>query len=159
MFPVQPASVARFGPYHHDYPATDIFCPVGSRFVAPTSGIVDYVSTVDKWDPKVDDPATRGGLSVAIIGDDGVRYYGSHLSAVEKGIVPGVNVKVGQVLGRTGKTGDARLTASHLHFGISHPTRPSDWRVRRGEILPYRYLLAWKAYKDVKPVLPVATRR
>src|SRR4051794_36734108 len=70
VFPVQPVSVPRFGPYHPDYPATDIFCPVGSRFVAPTNGVVDYLSIVDKWDPKVDDPATRGGLSVAIIGDD-----------------------------------------------------------------------------------------
>jgi len=159
IFPVQPASVARFGPYHHDYPATDIFCPVGSRFVAPTSGVVDYMGTVDTWDPKVDDPATRGGLSVAIIGEDGVRYYGSHLSALEKGIVPGVRVKVGQLLGKTGKTGDARFTAPHLHFGISHPTTPLDWKVRRGEIAPYRYLLAWKAHKDVKPVLPAATGR
>jgi murein DD-endopeptidase MepM/ murein hydrolase activator NlpD len=159
VFPVQPASVARYGPYHHDYPATDIFCPVGSKFVAPTNGVVDYVSRVDRWDPRIDDPSTRGGLSVAVIGDDGVRYYGSHLSGVEKGIVPGVRVRAGQPLGRTGKTGDAKYTAAHLHFGISHPTSPYDWKVRRGEISPYRYLLAWQAHRDVKPVLLAATPR
>ena len=153
VFPVQPPGVTQFGAYHHDYPAADIFCPIGSTFVAPTSGVVDYVSTKDIWDPKVDDPATRGGLSVAIIGDDGVRYYGSHLNAVLEGITPGVRVKAGQPLGKTGHTGDARYTDPHLHFGISHPTTPGDWKVRRGEISPYKYLVAWKAGKPLQPAL------
>ncbi|MDQ6740541.1 MAG: M23 family metallopeptidase [Actinomycetota bacterium] len=153
VFPVQPLGVTNYGPYHHDYPATDIFCPVGSRFVAPTSGVADYVSLVDSWVQATDDPATRGGLSVALIGDDGVRYYGSHLSAVESGIRPGVRVAAGQLLGLTGKTGDARLTAAHLHFGISHPTTPTDWRVRRGEISPYPYLRAWESGVQTAPKL------
>src|SRR5947207_15860269 len=37
VFPVQSTGTVHFGPYHHDYPATDIFCAVGSRFVSPTS--------------------------------------------------------------------------------------------------------------------------
>lgn len=154
VFPVRPASVATYGQYHHDYPATDIFCPIGSLFVAPTDGVVDYVSIKDIWDPQVDDPATRGGLSVAIIGSDGVRYYGSHLSAVEPGIMPGVQVAAGQVLGKTGKTGDARFVDPHLHFGISPPTTPTDWETRRGIISPYKYLRAWAAGTQLQPVLP-----
>lgn len=154
VFPVQPLSSARYGRYHHDYPATDIFCPFGSRFVAPIAGVVDYVSRVDLWDPKVDDPGTRGGLSVALIGDDGVRYYGSHLSAVAPGIEPGVRVAAGQLLGRTGKTGSARNTPPHLHFGISRPTTPDDWFSRRGQVPPYPYLRAWARGQDLKPVLP-----
>ncbi len=154
VFPVSPASVTTYGQYHHDYPATDIFCPIGSLFVAPTDGVVDFVSIKDVWDPKVDDPATRGGLSVAIIGADGVRYYGSHLSAVESGIMPGVKVAAGQMLGKTGKSGDARFTDSHLHFGISPPTTPTDWETRRGIISPYKYLRAWEAGTQLQPVLP-----
>jgi peptidoglycan LD-endopeptidase LytH len=123
-------------------------------FVAPTDGVVDYVSIKDVWDPQVDDPATRGGLSVAIIGTDGVRYYGSHLSAVEPGIMPGVQVAAGQVLGKTGKTGDARFVDPHLHFGISPPTTPTDWETRRGIISPYKYLRAWAAGTQLQPVLP-----
>jgi murein DD-endopeptidase MepM/ murein hydrolase activator NlpD len=153
VFPVQPAQAATYGRYHHDYPATDIFCPVGSRFVAPTDGVVNFVSRVDAWDPRTDDPATRGGLSAAIIGDDGVRYYGSHLSAIAPGIQPGVRVTAGQLLGKTGRTGDARRTAPHLHFGISHPTTPDDWKVRRGEISPYKYLRAWARGVPLKPEL------
>jgi murein DD-endopeptidase MepM/ murein hydrolase activator NlpD len=153
VFPVQPASSTNYGPYHHDYPAVDIFCPIGSLFVAPTGGVVDYVSTKDIWDPAVDDPATRGGLSVAIIGDDGVRYYGSHLSFVQPGIVPGVHVDAGQTLGKTGHTGDARYVDPHLHFGISHPTTPDDWKTRRGEFSPYKYLRAWQVGTQLRPVL------
>ncbi|MEP6776718.1 MAG: peptidoglycan DD-metalloendopeptidase family protein [Chloroflexota bacterium] len=154
VFPVRPASATTYGQYHHDYPATDIFCPIGSLFVAPTDGVVDFVSIKDSWDPSVDDPATRGGLSVAIIGADGVRYYGSHLSALEPGIMPGVHVAAGQVLGKTGKSGDARFTDSHLHFGISPPTTPADWETRRGIISPYKYLRAWEAGTQLQPVLP-----
>ncbi len=156
VFPVRPAAATHYGAYHHDYPASDIFCPVGSRFVAPTSGVVQYVSRVDTWDPRTNDPAVRGGLSVAIIGDDRVRYYGSHLSAVAAGIAPGVRVKAGQLLGLTGHSGDARYTDPHLHFGISHPTAPTDWKVRRGEVSPYKYLKAWAAGKNLTPTLPKA---
>jgi murein DD-endopeptidase MepM/ murein hydrolase activator NlpD len=127
--------------------------PIGTRFVAVTDGVVDFVSYKDEWDPKVNAGATRGGLSVAIIGDDGVRYYGSHLSHIAAGITPGVRVQREQLLGLSGKSGDARVTAPHVHFGISHPTRPDDWAARRGEINPYRYLNAWRKGLDVTPNL------
>jgi len=153
VFPVQGARV-EYGASHHDYPATDIFCPVGSLFVAPTDGVVDFVSSADEWDPGRDDPALRGGLSVAIVGDDGVRYYGSHLSAVADGIVVGARVAAGQTLGLTGKSGNARTTPPHLHFGISRPTTPDDWAVRRGEVPPFPYLRAWAAGESVTPELP-----
>lgn len=142
-----------YGKTHHDYPAADIFCPIGSHFVAVTNGVVDYVSRTDEWDPKINDGANRGGLSVAIIGDDGVRYYGSHLSEVADGIEPGVRVSAGQLLGLTGHSGDAINTTPHLHFGISHPTTPDDWAIRRGEIAPYRFLQAWQRGQNVTPDL------
>lgn len=153
VFPVQPASHVTYGTCHHDYPATDMFTPVGSSFVAVTYGIVDFVSYTDTWEPQTDDPVVRGGLSVAMIGDDGIRYYGSHLSQIASGIRPGVRVAAGQQLGLTGKTGDARFTTPHLHFGISRPTTADDWRVRRGETSPYRYLNAWRQGINRTPVL------
>lgn len=151
VFPVQSSGKISYGQYHHDYPATDIFCPIGSQFVAPTSGVVDWISTEDTWDSATDDPAVRGGRSVAIIGDDGVRYYGSHLSAVADGLSVGQRVEVGQVLGLTGNSGDARFTQPHLHFGISHPTTPDDWKTRRGEVSPFPYLNAWRHGEMVTP--------
>jgi murein DD-endopeptidase MepM/ murein hydrolase activator NlpD len=143
-----------YGRAHHDYPATDIFCPTGSSFVAPSEGVVDFVSRVDQWDPATDLPQHRGGLAVAIIGDDGVRYYGSHLLSVADGIEPGVRVSAGTLLGLTGKSGNARATPPHLHFGISRPTTPDDWQVRRGEVSPYPYLRAWQRGEQITPVLP-----
>jgi murein DD-endopeptidase MepM/ murein hydrolase activator NlpD len=156
VFPLQPPGLSGFaeGTSSHGYPATDIFAPVGTKFVAVTDGVVDFVSYTDTWDPATDDPAVRGGLSVAIIGDDGVRYYGSHLSAIASGIQQGMRVSAGQLLGLVGKTGDARNTDSHLHFGISAPSTPDDWKARRGQVDPYPFLQAWKDGHNVTPPLP-----
>jgi murein DD-endopeptidase MepM/ murein hydrolase activator NlpD len=146
--------VIRAGVRSHGYPAIDIFAPQGTNFVAVTSGVVDFVSPEDVWDPANDDPAARGGLAVAIIGDDGVRYYGSHLSEVASGIVPGARVDKGQLLGKVGSTGNARGRDAHLHFGMSHPTYPEDWQTRRGEVDPFPFLEAWEIGIDIRPVLP-----
>ena len=153
VFPVQPQRDVGFSRGGHPYPATDIFAPLGAHFLAVTDGVVDFVSYKDLWDPTTDNPADRGGLSVAIIGDDGVRYYGSHLSEVAAGIKPGVRVKAGELLGLVGNTGDAAGKDTHVHFGISPPTYPEDWHSRRGLVDPYPYLLAWKAGASVTPVL------
>jgi murein DD-endopeptidase MepM/ murein hydrolase activator NlpD len=139
---------------HHDYPATDIFVPVGSVVVAVTHGVVDEVSRVDRWDQKTNDGAQRGGLWVTIIGEDGVRYHTSHLSQVLEGIEPGVRVTAGQRIGLSGKSGNARTTPAHVHFGISRPTFAGDWQTRRGQVNPFVYLNAWKRGNNLKPVLP-----
>jgi len=153
-FPVQPPTVARYSNEHHDYPAADIFVPIGSIVVAIADGIVDEVSRVDRWDPRTNDCAYRGGLWVSIVGSDGVRYYTSHLGSVETGIETGVHVHAGQIIGRSSHTGNATPTPPHVHFGISHPTFPGDWAIRRGQVWPYKYLQAWTHGENLKPVLP-----
>jgi murein DD-endopeptidase MepM/ murein hydrolase activator NlpD len=152
-FPVQPVAAARYTPCHHDYPASDIHAPLGTDVVAVTDGVVDWVSTDDQWSGGEDDPAARGGVAVAIVGNDGVRYYGSHLSSVEDGIAPGVRVAAGQLLGKVGQSGNAASSAPHLHFGISRPTSPDDWETRRGAIDPFPYLEAWRRGENVTPDL------
>ena len=132
-FPISDCKVT-YARSHHDYPATDILAKIGCTFVSPISGVVEDVTYKDLWNGKTNLGQDRGGLSVSIIGDDGVRYYGSHLSKIETGIAPGVVVKVGQKLGEVGNTGSARGTKSHLHFGISYPTKPGDWKIRRGVV-------------------------
>jgi murein DD-endopeptidase MepM/ murein hydrolase activator NlpD len=159
VFPVKPASAASYGRSHHDYPATDIFAACGTTLVSPTSGVVHEVSRQDLWDPAVNDGATRGGLSVSLIGDDGVRYYGSHYQTIVRGIEPGVRVSAGQVLGTVGRTGSARSTPCHLHFGISPPCGAGDWEVRRGVIETWPSLDAWKVGTQRSPVKEVAAWR
>ena len=159
VFPVVNCEV-NYARAHHDYPASDILAKAGCRFVAPTSGVVDEVSRVDTWRSPPNLGITRGGLSVSIIGDDGVRYYGSHLSKVMKEIVPGLRVEVGQKLGEIGTSGSARgIPRPHLHFGISYQTLPGDWEIRRGVVAPWKYLDAWKVGKDLSPAKAVANAK
>jgi peptidoglycan LD-endopeptidase LytH len=157
-FPVANCTV-NYARAHHDYAATDILAKAGCKFVAPINGIVDEVNRVDTWRSPPNLGITRGGLSVSIIGEDGVRYYGSHLRFIPAKIQPGVAVTTGEVLGAIGSTGSARGTAPHLHFGISWPTPPDTWWVRRGEVLPWKYLDAWKKGKDRSPAKAVAARK
>ena len=143
---------------HHDYPATDILTKKGCEFVAPTSGVIDEVSAVDNYSWKNNSGALRGGLSISMIGDDGVRYYGSHFSKIYSKIVPGYRVQVGELMALVGTSGDAAGTAPHVHFGISWPTTEGIWWVRRGEISPWKYLNAWKAGKDLSPAKVVQAK-
>lgn len=140
---------------HHDYPATDIIAACGDEVRAVTNGVVLEVTRVDTWNPKVNAGATRGGLSVSIRGDDGVRYYGSHLEQINSNIKPGVRVKAGQALGKVGQTGDASVC--HLHFGISPVCRGTgDWWIQRGVVWPWSYLDSWRAGGRKSPVAAVA---
>lgn len=144
VFPLVPSQAASFGPGHHTYPATDIFAAEGTLFVAPIAGIIDFVRHEDTWDPETDVAAERGGLAVAIVGDDGLRYYGSHFSWISPDIEVGERVQAGSPLGLVGRTGNARSKDPHVHFGISAPTTPDDWETRRGTIDPFEVLTAWR---------------
>lgn len=158
VFPVADCTV-NYAHAHHDYAATDILAKKGCKFVAPINGVVDEVNRTDLWSGKTNLGIDRGGLYVSIIGEDGVRYYGSHLRTIPASIAPGVSVLAGRLLGTVGTTGSARGTASHLHFGISWPTAADTWWVRRGEVLPWKYLDAWKKGKDLSPVKEVNARK
>jgi len=147
VFPV--LGEASYGQTHHGYPGTDIFAPCGAGYVAPYSGVVHEVNRVDQYDPAVNEGVTRGGLSVAILGDDGVRYYGSHFQAIEAGIEPGVRVQAGDRVATVGETGDA--SACHVHFGLSPVCGDGDWFVRRGTIWPWPYLDSWRAGGNAEP--------
>ncbi len=76
------------------------------------------------------------------------------MSEVAEGIEPSVRVEAGQFLGLTGKSGNAATTDPYLHFGISRPTTPDNWQVRRGLVYPQPYLEAWKRGESVTPTLP-----
>jgi peptidoglycan LD-endopeptidase LytH len=151
VFPVAGCKVS-YGHVHHDYPATDIFAARGCRFVAPTDGVVDEVVRADRWSPATDRGADRGGIAVSVVGVDGVRYYGSHLGSVAPGVAPGVRVRAGTLLGRVSNTGSARGIATHLHFGLSWPTRHGVWWVRRGEVYPWPFLDSWRQGGARSPV-------
>ena len=153
-FPVKGCEV-NYSRSHHDYPASDILAKKGCLFVAPTSGVVDEISQVNEYSWQNNSGEFRGGISVSMIGDDGVRYYGSHFKKIFPEIVKGYRVEVGDRLARVGTSGDAGGLAPHVHFGISWPTKEKIWWVRRGEIYPWKYLDAWRAGKDLSPAKEV----
>jgi murein DD-endopeptidase MepM/ murein hydrolase activator NlpD len=159
VFPVVPAADAHFARAHHDYPATDIFAACGDTFRAPVAGVILEVSTVDRWDPAINAGATRGGLSVTLLGADGVRYYGSHLRALDQAATAGSRVTTGQPLGTVGNTGDARGIACHVHFGLSPSCGTDDWYNRRGLVYPWRYLESWRAGGRLSPAAAVRAYR
>lgn len=92
-------------PGYRQHRGNDIFANHGASVVAPVSGIVTHVN------------GSVAGYAFYLAGDDGHRYYGSHLAGFVRG--PG-RVKAGEAIGRVGNTGNARTTPPHLHFEI-HP--------------------------------------
>ena len=146
-FPVSGPEV--FYPRDHlDYPAADLS---GCRQLvrAPISGVVVDVRDTDKWDPAVDSPGTRGGLTITLHGDDFVRYYFSHLGRLM--VKKGQRVETGQKIATVGQSGNAKTTLCHLHFGMSRICPMSEQNVRRGEIWPQPYLDDWRRGINTSP--------
>ncbi len=149
-FPV--AGPTSYGSAHHDYPATDVFAACGTPVVAPVDGVVLELSRRDRWRRSTDRGAQRGGKSFSIRGDDGARYYGSHLRVVRRSLHRGDRVRAGRRIGRVGASGSAAGTGCHLHVGLSPVcARRGDWWVRRGVVAPYRFLRSWERDVDRSP--------
>lgn len=150
VFPVDGG--ADYGRTHALYPASDIFAPCGTTVRAAVDGEVVEISWEDTFDPANPQGDAKGGKSVSIIGDDGVRYYGSHLSEIRADLTAGMRVAAGDRIGTVGKTGNAN-NVCHLHFAISPAClRVGDWWIRRGVIYPWSYLDAWRAGEKRSPI-------
>ncbi len=148
--PVADVAAAGWSPEHHDYPATDIFVGCGADIVSPVDGTMLEVRRENLYDAATDNPALRGGKSLTILGDDGVRYYLAHFDSITEPLQPGDHIESGRYLGTMGMTG--RAGACHVHFAISPPCPGKEWSVRRGVVWPYRYLDDWKSGGQASPV-------
>ncbi len=92
----------------------DIFAPKRTPVVAAADGIVTGVKT-----------SGLGGKVVWLkIPDKNITLYYAHLD--KQLVKEGQEVKKGETLGLVGNTGNARHTASHLHFGIYTSNGPID---------------------------------
>lgn len=152
-YPIPSNFVSSFAATHSGYPAADIFTKCGTKVVAPVSGLVNSLRRIDLWNQKIDNPWFRGGKSVSIIGNDGVRYYVAHLEKIINSLNVGSVVQVGQRIGTVGKTG--RAGACHVHFGISPPCANPEWWVRRGVIWPASYFKVWRSGGEKSPALEI----
>jgi murein DD-endopeptidase MepM/ murein hydrolase activator NlpD len=113
--------------------ATDVFATEGAIVVAPDDGWLTYA-----WDG-------YGGATVTLDTNDGVHYYGAHLSAwiTDQNELDTNSthpsppkkrwVDTGAPIGRVGTTGNARGTLPHLHLSM---------KVGGVVVDPYGYLRA-----------------
>ena len=147
VFPFSRVAV-RYSRDHLDYPATDVY-GCYAKVHAPTSGVIGQVRRKDKWVEDVDAPGTRGGLTITLLGDDGVRYYFSHLGRVK--VRTGQVVAPGHWIGVMGSSGNARRTQCHTHVGMSRICPNAEFRLLQGEIWPWRYLDAWRKGVQLSP--------
>ena len=79
----------------------DLMAPTGTPVVANTSGFFKRSSN------------RLGGHAYYLEGDDGIVYYGAHLSEYVGGTR---YVRLGEAIGRVGSSGNAAGTVPHLHF-------------------------------------------
>lgn len=99
---------SRGGRWHE---GVDIFAPRGTPVRPAAAGVVWHTGNTG-----------LGGLSVAIDGDDGMRYFYTHLDSIAAGIRDGQRVSLQQIIGRVGNTGNASGGPPHLHFAVYAPT-------------------------------------
>jgi peptidase M23-like protein len=105
-------------PYPHLHQGVDMFASEGTPLVAAADG---YVSQ------KVVNAIS--GLGVEITDASNTQYFYAHLSRFAPGLRVGQQVRVGQVIGYVGHTGNASQTSPHLHFevqpgGVPVPPKP-----------------------------------
>jgi murein DD-endopeptidase MepM/ murein hydrolase activator NlpD len=97
-----PRSAAPF----HLHQGTDIMAETGTPVRSPADGVLTRSN------------GGLGGLSAKVTQADGTYFYMAHLSSVPPEQVEGQQVKVGDVIGYVGNTGDAVGGPPHLHFEI-----------------------------------------
>ncbi len=117
----QITSLLRDGRRHK---GVDFKAPVGEPILAPFDGRV----VRRNWSFR------RNGNCLQIVDARGrVDAYFLHLDGIDKKMRPGVRVKRGQVLARSGNTG--RSTAPHLHYQLERSGRVID---------PFRFHETWR---------------
>jgi peptidoglycan LD-endopeptidase LytH len=92
----------------------DIFAPRDTPVRSTTRGIVTRVGT-----------NKLGGQVVSVLGPGLESHYYAHLDRFAD-IKPGDVVRAGDVLGYVGRTGNARRTPFHLHYGIYRRGAPQN---------------------------------
>ncbi|HET7488742.1 MAG TPA: M23 family metallopeptidase [Acidimicrobiales bacterium] len=97
----------RYEPEFHLHQGTDIFAAKGTPVRSPVDGTVRFAQ------------GGAGGLAAYVYDLDGTYYYMAHLSKFGPQRA-GQAVKLGEVVGFVGDTGNALGGAPHLHFEI-HP--------------------------------------
>jgi murein DD-endopeptidase MepM/ murein hydrolase activator NlpD len=137
MWPVNGRLLSRFGeredPFSGEgalHSGVDISAAMGTPVHAAADGIVTRAEYMGGY-----------GRLVVIDHGNGMRTFYAHLSRFE--VVPGQEIRRGEVLGYSGASG--KVTAPHLHFEV---------RVGGSPVNPYPYLTRSSMLQHVQPDLP-----
>ena len=137
IWPVNGRILSRFGeredPFSGEgaiHAGVDISAAMGTPVHAAADGIVYHAEYAGAY-----------GRLVIIDHGNGMRTYYAHLSRFE--VVPGQEIRRGEVLGLSGASG--RVTAPHVHFEI---------RLGGSPINPHPYLTRSAMLQQVQPDLP-----
>ncbi len=87
----------------------DILAPRGTPVRSATEGIIESKGM-----------RGLGGLVVTVLGPGGYRHYYAHLEDVAAQAL-GEWVHAGEIIGWVGNSGNAAVSATHLHYGIYTP--------------------------------------
>ncbi|MEY2478855.1 MAG: hypothetical protein QOG87_4170 [Actinomycetota bacterium] len=98
----------RFTPTFHLHEGTDIFAAAGTPVRSPADGVLRQAN------------GPVGGLAAYVTADDGTYYYLAHLAGYPPDQQTGQRVKVGDIVGFNGDSGNAQGGSPHVHFEI-HP--------------------------------------
>ena len=136
MVPVAGISPARLTDTFHEkrgariHEATDILAPRGTPVIATDAGRIAKLFT-----------SAGGGLTIYVADPTNqIIYYYAHLDAYQPGLREGMTVRMGDVLGRVGTTGNAPPNTPHLHFAIGEMDARRVWYHTQA-IDPKPYLL------------------
>jgi murein DD-endopeptidase MepM/ murein hydrolase activator NlpD len=151
VFPVAGTSeyIDTYGAFRSDVPGNwhhgdDIFASLGTPVVAVANGTINRVG----WEK-------LGGWRLWVRDDAGDEFYYAHLSGYAPTDLHSDRVRVGEVIGFIGNTGDAFTTAPHLHFEV-HPRQLLRLGYN-GAVDPTTYLNGWTHLSHVvvpRPVTP-----
>jgi murein DD-endopeptidase MepM/ murein hydrolase activator NlpD len=137
MWPVNGRVTSRFGdrddPFSGEgafHTGVDISVLLGTPVHAAADGVIYHAEY-----------AGRYGKLVVIDHGNGMRTWYAHLSRFE--VIPGQEIRRGQILGLAGATG--RVTSPNLHFEV---------RVGGSPVNPYPYLIRSAMLQQVQPDLP-----
>lgn len=137
VWPVNGQIVSRFGdrsdPLSGEggfHAGVDLVADIGTPVHAAADGIV----TAAQW-------ANRYGRAILVDHGNGMTTLYAHLSSFE--VIPGEEVRRGQLIGHSGATG--RVSGPHLHFEVRQGGNPVN---------PARYLSRSSVLTQVRPDLP-----
>jgi murein DD-endopeptidase MepM/ murein hydrolase activator NlpD len=105
--------------------AVDIAMPAGMTVLSARAGVVEAVEAGQGAEPD-EEPATYEGNFVRVRHADGTAAVYAHLEYGSVAVAPGEAVEAGQLLARSGASGDA--ARPHLHFAVTRvEVNSSGW--------------------------------